>query len=110
MERVFRMAYTLQEIINKLTGIDDIFFFKLAEDKGFCEELLQVILENKNIKITQNRPQAVLMNIKGRSVILDLECIDENGVLFDVEIQKRDNDDHQKRVRYNMANYYRSCC
>lgn len=98
------MAYTLQEIVNKLTGIDDIFFFKLAEDKGFCEELLQVILENKNIKITQNKPQAVLRNIKGRSVTLDLECIDENGVLFDVEVQKQDNDDHQKRVRYNIAN------
>ena len=47
------MPHTLQEIVDKLAGIDDIFFFKLAEDKGFCEELLQVILENKNIKITE---------------------------------------------------------
>lgn len=39
------MGKTLQEVIEQLTGIDDIFFFKLAEDKGFCEELLQVIRE-----------------------------------------------------------------
>ncbi len=98
------MGKTLQEVIEQLTGIDDIFFFKLAEDKGFCEELLQVILENKELKIVEHKPQAVLRNIKGRSVTLDLKCIDEKGIIFGVEIQKHDNDNHQKRVRYNMAN------
>ena len=98
------MLRTLQEVVDNLSGIDDIFFFKLAEDKEFCEELLQVILENKNIKIVSHRPQSVIRNIKGHSVILDLECLDENNTLFDVEIQKHDNDDHQRRVRYNMAN------
>ena len=97
------MGQTLQEIVAQLTGMDDVFFFKLAEDKGFCEELLQVVLENKDLKIVEHKPQAVLRNIKGRSVTLDLKCVDENGVIFGVEIQKQDNDNHQKRVRYNMA-------
>ncbi|HBI60583.1 MAG TPA: hypothetical protein DDY31_05140 [Lachnospiraceae bacterium] len=98
------MGKTLHEVIDQLTGIDDIFFFKLAEDKGFCEELLQVVLENKELKIVEHKPQAVLRNIKGRSVTLDLKCVDEKGTVFGVEIQKRDSDNHQKRVRYNMAN------
>lgn len=98
------MGQTLQEIVDQLTGIDDIFFFKLAENKGFCEELLQVVLENKALKIVEHKPQAVLRNVKGRSVTLDLKCVDENGVIFGVEVQKQDNDNHQKRVRYNMAN------
>lgn len=98
------MGQTLQEIVDQLTGIDDIFFFKLAENKGFCEELLQVVLENKALKIVEHKPQAVLRNVKGRSVTLDLECVDEDGTIFGVEIQKQDNDNHQKRVRYNMAN------
>ena len=98
------MGETLQEIVNQLTGIDDIFFFKLAEDRGFCEELLQVVLENKELKIVEHKPQAVLRNIKGRSVTLDLKCTDENGIIFGVEVQKQDNDNHQKRVRYNLAN------
>lgn len=98
------MSRTLQEVVDSLSGIDDIFFFKLAEDKEFCEELLQIILEDKNIKVLKHKPQSVLRNIKGRSVILDLECTGEDGALFGVEIQKSDNDDHQKRVRYNMAN------
>ena len=98
------MRQTLQEIVNQLTGIDDIFFFKLAEDKGFCEELLQVVLENKNLKIVEHKPQEVLRNIKGRSVMLDLKCVDEDGRILCAEVQKQDNDNHQKRVRYNMAN------
>lgn len=98
------MARTLQDIVNNLSGIDDIFFFELAENKDFCEELLQVVLGNKKIKIQEHKPQAVLRNIKGRSVVLDLKCTEEDGTLFGVEIQKRNDDDHQKRVRYNMAN------
>lgn len=98
------MGKTLPEIVNQLTGMDDIFFFKLAEDKGFCEELLQVILENRKIKIVEHHPQAFLRNIKGRSVTLDLKCVGEDGVIFGVEVQKQDNDNHLKRVRYNMAN------
>ena len=98
------MGKTLQEIVAQLTGMDDIFFFKLAEDRGFCEELLQVILANKEIRIVEHKPQAVLRNIKGRSVTLDLKCVGEDGVVFGVEVQKQDNDNHQKRVRYNMAN------
>lgn len=70
--------------MNQLTGIDDIFFFKLAEDLGFCEELLQVILENKEIRIVEHKPQAVLRNIKGRSVTLDLKCVDGDGTIFGV--------------------------
>lgn len=97
------MVKTLQEIVNQLTGMDDIFFFKLAEDRGFCEELLQVILADKAIKIVEHKPQAVLRNIKGRSVTLDLKCVGEDGKVFGVEVQKRDNDNHQKRVRYNIA-------
>lgn len=98
------MERTLQEIVDQLTGIDDIFFFKLAENKGFCEELLQVILQNRKIEVVEHKPQAVLRNIKGRSVTLDLKCVDEDGTIFGVEVQKTDNDNHQKRVRYNMAN------
>lgn len=42
--------------------------------------------------------------MKGRSVILDASCIDTEEVNYDVEIQDKDNDDHQKRVRYNGSN------
>jgi hypothetical protein len=35
---------------------------------------------------------------------LDLLCEDENHSIIHVEVQKRDDDDHQKRVRFNVSN------
>ena len=36
-------------------------------------------------------------------MILDARCIRGNGTQVDIEVQKSDNDDHQRRVRYNSA-------
>lgn len=40
-----------QQIVDNLTVMDDTFFHKLAEDMGFCEELIQTVLGNKNIRL-----------------------------------------------------------
>lgn len=98
------MEKKLQDIVEQLTGMDDIFFHKLAESKDFCEELIQVVLENKNFKIAEYAAQESIRNIKGRSVVLDLKCVSEDGKIINVEVQKENRDDHQKRVRYNAAN------
>ena len=42
---------TVQEIIDNMTVMDDTFFHKLVEDKDFCEELLQVVFANPNIRL-----------------------------------------------------------
>ncbi len=44
----------IREDAKRLNPIDDAFFVKMAEDLGFCEELLQVILEDKAIKVLEN--------------------------------------------------------
>ena len=48
-------------------------------------------------------PQASLKNLIGKSVILDVLCRARDGSYYNVEVQKSDDDDHQKRVRYNTA-------
>lgn len=98
------MEKKLQDIVAQLTGMDDIFFHKLAEDKDFCEELIQVVLENKTLRIVENATQESIRNIKGRSVVLDLKCIGGENEIINVEIQKENKDNHQKRVRYNADN------
>ncbi len=40
-----------QQIVDKLTVMDDTFFHKLAEDIGFCEELIQTVLGKKSIRL-----------------------------------------------------------
>ncbi len=92
------------EIVDELCPMDDTFFRLLADDLDFCEEVIQVILDMPDLKIVKTEPQKVLHNFNGRSVTVDVLCKNVNGELFNIEIQKDDNDDHVRRVRYNAAN------
>ena len=91
-----------QKLVASLNIIDDVFFQKMAEDIGFCEELLSTILEQKVIvkKVVQ---QNSIKNLQGRSVILDALCELEDGRICNIEVQKANDDNHEKRVRYNAA-------
>lgn len=93
----------LPKIVKKLRPIDDVMFAKLAEDKDFCEELMQVILEDKKLTILSNVVQYNIKNLVGRSVILDLKCVLNDGTLCNVEVQKSDNEDHIRRANYNAS-------
>lgn len=42
-----------------------------------------------------------MRNIFGCSVTVDVLCTDSDGSYYNIEMQKGDNDDHQKRVRYD---------
>jgi hypothetical protein len=88
----------IEEIINRLRPVDDIFFHKLSEKREFCEELLQTILGNEHIKLRENTPQKSLRNVKGKSVTVDLLCQDKKRVMYGVEMQRKNYDNHQKRV------------
>lgn len=95
---------TIEEVVAKLRPIDDIFFNKLVEQKEFCQELLQVILGMKDLKVIKIMTQKNLRNIKAKSVVLDVLCIDLENKYYNIEVQCSDNDNHQKRVRYNGSN------
>lgn len=87
---------------DRLNIIDDALFRKMAEDIAFCEEVVSTILE-KSISIIEVTEQKDIKNLQGRSVILDALCTDADGKLYNIEVQNANNDDHQKRVRYNGA-------
>jgi predicted transposase/invertase (TIGR01784 family) len=93
----------IREEARKLNPIDDILFRKMAEDTEFSQEILRVILEDDELVVLESRPQWEGRNLKGRSVILDAKCITGDGTHVDIEVQKADDDDHQRRVRYNGA-------
>lgn len=91
-------------LIHKLNIIDDTFFHKVAEDTKACEELLQILLEDKTIQLEENIPQYSLRNIGKRSVILDLLCKTLQGKYICMEVEKSTRHHHLKRVRYNISN------
>ena len=89
--------------IKNLRPIDDIFFQKLMEDIQVCQEMLQVILEDDSLVVESVTPQNSIKNLQGRSVRLDALCTLGNGRKCNIEVQKEDNDNHVKRVRYNAS-------
>ncbi len=93
----------IREAAKKLNPIDDLMFRKMAEDPSFCEEILRVILSDPNLIVLDTAPQWAGTNLQGRSVILDAKCQLSNEKQINIEVQKANDDNHQKRVRYNAA-------
>ena len=86
-----------------LNPIDDLMFCKMAEHKEFCEEILRVILEDEGLTVVEAIPQWQGKNLSGRSVVLDAKCVTGDGRQINIEVQKANDDNHLKRVRYNAA-------
>ena len=89
-----------QRDVDRLRPIDDPMFRVMALSKAFCEEVLRVLLEDKGLKVVKSTPQAAVTNLRGRSVVLDALCELSNGRLVNVEVQRSEYEDHQRRVRY----------
>jgi predicted transposase/invertase (TIGR01784 family) len=66
--------------------------------------LYVIILQKPNLKVIKCETQRFLRNIGAHSVVLDLVCEDEDHSIIHVEVQKQDDDDRQKRVRFNVSN------
>lgn len=92
----------VQQVVENLNVIDDTLFQKMAEDIGFCEEMISTIL-NQKVIVKRVIPQNSIKNLQGRSVVLDALCVLESGKECNVEVQKADDDDHVKRMRYNTS-------
>lgn len=89
--------------IQEFRPIDDAFFEVLIRNRKVCEEILQTILEDPNLAVLEVVPQNSIRNLQGRSVRLDALCRLGTGKVCNVEVQRADNDDHFRRVRYNTS-------
>ena len=83
-----------------LRPIDDLMFRVMARDKAFCGELLGVLLQDPGLEVVECKPQSAVTNPQGRSAVLDALCELSDGRFVDVEVQRADDDDLQRRVRY----------
>ena len=83
--------------------IDDAFFEVLADDAGFCQEMLRILLDDDELIVEDVIVQSNEKNIYGRSVRLDALCTFNDGKKCNVEVQRSDEDDHLRRVRFNAS-------
>ena len=114
------MKYSDEEkkkiIIEKIQNfclMDDDYMTKFFEDDLECTSLLlQIIMENPDLRVLKSISQSNIKNLNGRSVRLDIKATDSEGKIYDIEIQKSDKGACVKRARYNSslmdANYLKS--
>ena len=93
----------LKEKAKHMNPINDLFFRKMAENAEFCLETIWAATGDHSIRLDESKPQAVVTNLQGRGVILDVYCVDKFGKRILIEVQRADDDNHVFRVRYNTS-------
>ena len=93
------------ELVAGLKGISDVFFERLINDPGVCEEFLQTVLEKPRLRIKPETlvPQKSIKFIANRSVRVDAYMEDEADRSFNIEVQRANDCDHIRRARYNAS-------
>lgn len=90
--------------IAELTLMDDIFMNKVFDnDIGRTALLLRIILKNDKIKVIKATTQQKLKNLLGHDLQLDILAQNENGTLFNVEIQNQSSGAAARRARYHLS-------
>ena len=96
-------ALEKKKIIASLTLMDDLFMQVVLEEQACTEYILQTILGKSSLKLKEQRLQKRLPNLHGRALILDCLCIDEKGLLYNIEVQNSSAGAIPKRARYHAA-------
>ena len=92
------------EWLKKARLIDDGFFILCFSDNIPCVEyILQIILDKYDLKVESVEMQKTIENIYGRSVRLDAFATDDNGKMYNIEVQRTDEGAMPNRARYNSA-------
>lgn len=92
------------EAIEKFRLIDDTFFNLCFDGDTDCMELLlQTVFKRNDIKVLEVVTQRTAQNLYGRSVRFDVLAIDDEGKIYNVEIQRASEGANPKRARFNHA-------
>lgn len=86
---------------DELTIVDDYMFCTVMEDPNLCKELLSILLKDKVgkiIKLFKQKP--IKTQITSKGVRLDVMIEDEQGKLYDVEMQTTNQHNLPERMRY----------
>lgn len=90
-------------ILQKLTIMNDVFMRNVFKKRECTEYVLQVILNRKGLKITEQILQKDYKNLQGRSAILDCVARDDDGMQMNVEIQQENEGASPRRARYHSG-------
>jgi len=91
------------EYLKKFCLMDDTFMRKYFQDSIECtEEILHIILDNKDIKIIQNDTQHLIASLQGKEIVLDMYASSASEK-YNVEMQNKSKGANPKRTRYHSS-------
>lgn len=94
-------AISHRKSIAELRLIDDTFFNQVFQNNVHgMELLLRTILDRTNLNIVSVQTQHFIKNLAGRSVRMDAYAVDEHGVRYNIEVQRKKDDGKPERARY----------
>lgn len=98
------------ETIKRFRLIDDTFFSACFDNnEEDVEYILRIILEKPNLRVLKVQTQKSVENMYGRSVRFDVFATDDDGKLYNIEVQRADSGAVPARARFNsvMLDYHR---
>lgn len=92
-----------RKIIQGLTLMSDALMRNVLRDIKCAEYVIQIIMEQADLKIVDVTIQQDNKNLRGRSAVLDCVAEDACGDRYDVEVQQGSSGASPKRARYHSA-------
>lgn len=90
--------------LSELTLMDDYMFGVVMQDPKIAKKLIEQILKVRITRIKYVEPQRTIKKrYGGKGIRLDLYVEDENGNIYNVEIQTSNHHNLPKRMRYYQA-------
>ncbi|MBP5587873.1 MAG: PD-(D/E)XK nuclease family transposase [Treponema sp.] len=90
------------EKVRNLRLIDDAFFQLAASRKAVCQEILRTLLDDDELVVVEVTVQTEMVSLE-RKVRLDALCIMSNKELCNIEMQKGNQNDDIRRVRFHAS-------
>ena len=90
--------------LSELNLLDDFLFSTAIENEVFCKQLLEIILEKPIRSIRYHAMERSKKNLPSyRSIRLDVYIEDEEGTMYDIEMQVRNLGNLPKRSRFYQS-------
>ena len=92
------------ERIQGLRLMDDV-LMRAALDGNIeaTQCILRIILEREDLTVISVKAQVNYKNLYGRSLTIDIDAVDSDGVMYDIEIERSKYRATPKRLRYHAA-------
>lgn len=106
--RMERLRYRVEEA-RSFNLLSDTFMSVALRDQAAAQEVIRIFTGIPDLKIVSLSTQVRLPRMVSHDAILDVVAEDSAGKIYNIEVQRADNLDHAKRVRYYGAMLDTAC-